>query len=104
MLAPILARLPLEGGVGGFAGLGFALVQGPHVLFVAGVGNCSLQLDQQRLEADPQLQCRLAVTAGVEVGSGAQQQRLADVCAFAAAEHRRDPFLGSEVFFAAAPA
>ena len=60
---------------------------------VAGVGERARQLDQQRLEADPQLQRRLAVAAGVEVGAGAQQQRLAGVDPLAAAEHRGDPLL-----------
>ena len=68
--------------------------------FVAGVGNGVLELGQQRLEADPQLQRRLALAAGVEVGTGAQQQGLAGVDLFAAAEHRRHPFLRAQVFFA----
>ncbi len=61
---------------------------------MAGIGDGACELDQERLEADPQLQGGLAVAAGVEVGAGAQQQRLAGVDLLAAAEDRRDPFLG----------
>ena len=58
-----------------------------------GSASAPLELDQQRLEPDPQLQRRLAMAAGVEVGAGAQQQRLAGVDPLAAAEHRGDPLL-----------
>ena len=58
-----------------------------------GVGERAVELDQERLEADPQLQGRLAVAAGVEVGAGAQQQRLAGVDPLAPAEHGGDPLL-----------
>ena len=47
------------------------------------------QLGQQSLEADSELQRRLAVAAGVEVGTSAQQQGLAGVDLLAASEHRR---------------
>ena len=60
------------------------------------------QLGQQRLEADPQLQRRLAVAAGVEVGPGAQQQRLAGVDPLAPAEDRGGPLLGAQLFGAPA--
>jgi hypothetical protein len=62
-----------------------------------------LHLDQQRLQSDPQLQGGLAVAAGVEVGPGAQQEGLAGVGLFAAAEHGSDPFLGPQLLFAALP-
>jgi hypothetical protein len=71
---------------------------------VAWVGKCVFQLDQQCLQAHPQLQRRLAVAAGVEVGAGAEEEGLAGIRRFATAEHRRDPFLGPQLFFAAAPA
>jgi len=71
---------------------------------VPGVGKRTLQLDQQRLQAHPQLQRRLAVPARVEVGAGAEQEGLAGVSAFAAAEDRRDPFLRAQLLLAAAPA
>ena len=64
----------------------------------------ALQLDQQRLEADPQLQGRLALAAGVEVGAGAQQQGLAGVEPLAAAQDCRDPFLRAQLLLAPAPA
>ena len=60
----------------------------------------SPQLGEQRLEPDPQLQRRLALAAGVEVGAGAQQQGLADVEPLAAAEHRGDPFLRAQSLLA----
>ena len=68
---------------------------------VAGVVEPLPELDQQRLEADPQLQRRLAVAAGVEVGAGAQQQRLAGVDLLAAAEHGGDPLLRAQLLLAA---
>ena len=64
---------------------------------VAGVREGALELDEQRLEADPQLQRRLAHAPGVEVGAGAQQQGLAGVDPLAAAEHRRDPLLRAQL-------
>ena len=69
-----------------------------------GSASGAAQLDQQRLEADPQLQRRLAVAAGVEVGAGAQQQRLAGVDPLAAAEHRRHPLLRAQLLCAPPPA
>ena len=86
--------------VGGVAGLGAAGRERRHVLDVAGVDEGVLELDQERLEADPQLQRRLAVAAGVKVGAGAEQQRLAGVDLLAAAEHRGDPLLGAELLLA----
>ena len=62
-----------------------------------------VELGEQRLEADPQLQRRLALAAGVEVGAGAQQQRLAGVEPLAAAQHRRHPFLRLQILFALPP-
>ena len=53
-------RSPPQRRVGGLAGLAAAAAQRRHVLLVAGIGERALQLDQQRLEADPQLQRRLA--------------------------------------------
>jgi hypothetical protein len=101
-LLPLLCgQLALQSRIGSRTNLGPPLVQGPHVLFVPRVGERSLQLDQQRLEADPQLQRRLAVAAGVDVGAGSQQQGLADVSLFAAAEDRGHPFLGSQLFLTA---
>ena len=70
---------------------------------MARVGDGAAQLDEERLEADPQLQRRLAGAAGVEVGAGAQQQRLAGVDPLAAAEHRRDPLLRPQLLLALAP-
>ena len=67
---------------------------------MAGVREGALQLDQQRLQPDSQLQRRLAVAAGVEVGAGAQQERLAGVEPLATAEHGGDPFLRAQVFLA----
>ena len=64
---------------------------------VPGIGDGAVELDQERLERDPQLQRRLTMAPGVEVGAGAQQQRLAGVDPFAAAEHRRDPLLRAQL-------
>ena len=71
---------------------------------VVGVVECLGELGEQRLDADPQLQGRLAVAAGVEVGAGAEQQRLAGVEALAAAQDGGDPFLRAQLLLAAAAA
>ncbi|MGN6663591.1 MAG: hypothetical protein ACTHK6_05225 [Solirubrobacterales bacterium] len=83
--------------------LGLPRLQRSHVLFVSRVRERSLQLDQQRLGAHPQLQRRLAVAAGVEVGTRPQQQGLAGVEPLAAAEDGGDPFLGAQLFLAPSP-
>lgn len=70
--ALLLAQVVLQRGVGGCSDLAFALCERSDVLFVIGVGESALQLDQQGLETDPQLQSRLAVPAGVEIGAGTQ--------------------------------
>ncbi len=67
---------------------------------MAWIGQGSLQLDEESLEADPQLQRRLAVAAGVKVGTGAEQQRLAGVELLAAAEDGGDPFLWAQILLA----
>ena len=61
-------------------------------------------LGQQRLQPDPELQRRLARPLAVEVGAGAQQQRLAGVGGLAAAEHGGDPLLRAQRLGAAARA
>ncbi len=71
---------------------------------MAGIRQRSLQLDQERLETDAQLQGRLAVAAGVEVGAGAEEEGLAGVGLLAAAEDGRHSFLRAQLFFAASPA
>ena len=71
-----------------------------HVRVVRGVRPGAGQLDQQRLEADPQLQGGLAGAAGVEVGAGSQQQRLAGVDLLSAAEHGGDPLLRAQLLLA----
>ena len=68
-----------------------------------GSSRAAAQLGEQRFDADPQLQRRLAVAAGVEVGAGAQQQRLAGVEPLAAAEHRGDPLLRAQLLLAPPP-
>jgi len=93
-------QIALEGRVCRLADLVLALLEGRQVLQVPGIGELVVELDQQSLEADPQLQRPLALAAGVEIGAGAQQQRLAGVEALLAAEHRGDPFLRSQVFLA----
>ena len=67
-----------------------------------GVLDGAPQLGEQRLEADPQLQRRLAGAAGVEVGAGAQQHRLAGVDLLPPAEHGGDPLLRAQVVGAGA--
>ena len=62
-----------------------------------------MELDQQGLEADPQLQCRLALATGVEVGPGAQQQRLTGIQLRLAPENGGDAFLRAQIFLAPAP-
>ena len=69
-----------------------------------GIGEGAGKLDEERLEADPQLQGRLAGPAGVEVGPRAQQQRLAGVDPLAAAEHGGDPLLRPQLLGAPAAA
>jgi len=71
---------------------------------VVGVGEGAVELDQQRLEPDAQLQRRLATAAGVEVGAGAQDKRLAGVELLAPAEHRGDSFLWAQVLLPLAAA
>lgn len=96
-------QIALESRVCRLADLVLALPQGRHVFQVARIGELVVELDQQGLEADPQLQRRLALAAGVEVGAGAQQQRLAGVQAFLPAEYRGDPFLRAQVFLTPPP-
>ena len=84
-------------------GLVAALGEGRHVALVAGVVGAAAQLGQQRFETGAQLQGRLAVAAGVEVGAGAQQQRLAGVEPFAAAEHRGEALLRAQLLLAPPP-
>ena len=67
---------------------------------MVGVRGGALQLRQQRLEANPQLQGRLAGPIRIEVGTGPQQQGLAGVDPLAPAQHRCHPFLRSQVFLA----
>lgn len=69
-----------------------------------GVAEGTAQLDQQRLEPHPQLQRRLAVATGVEVGAGPEKEGLAGVELLAAAEDSRDPFLRAQLLLAAATA
>ena len=62
------------------------------------------ELDQQRLEADAELQRGLAVAARVEVGAGAEEQGLAGVELLAAAEDGGQSLLRAQLFVALAAA
>lgn len=73
-----------------------------HVLSVAGVAEGSAQLGQQGLKADAELQRRLAIAIGVQVGTGAQEERLTGIEALAAAEHGGDALLGAQLLVAQA--
>ena len=71
---------------------------------MARIGEGAAQLDQQRLQTDPELERGLAAAAAVEVGSRPQEQRLAGVDPLAPAEHRGDPLLRAQVCAAPPPA
>jgi hypothetical protein len=79
------------------AGLGSPARQLSHVFLVVRVSERALQLDQQRIEGDAELQGRLPHASRVEIGTGAEQQRLADIEVLAAAEHGRHPALRAQL-------
>jgi hypothetical protein len=93
----IVRQSPLGGGLEGRAALG----EGVDVAVVVGIVERRGQLGQEGLNPDPQLERGLAPAARVEVGAGAQEQRLAGCDPLPAAQHRGHPFLRAQLLLSA---
>lgn len=78
--------------------------QSPHVFLVARVREGAAQLDQEGLEADAELQGCLAIALAVQVGTGAQEQRLAGVEALASSQYGSKALLWAHLLVALAAA